>query len=484
MSKFFRSVRFKAILLYMFMLALTLSVFSVIIYEGFSKTLYDDLDDLLSSRAEGVANSIDAYLQAGPPSSDSAFASSARDWVEEKRKDPDLMSIFVQILDTKARPIISSKGMPTIESISKDDLEDILDGDEDFDTVTVEMALGKKEKFRVYTKPVMEDEKVIYIVQAGGPISLLSLALNNLRFIFFIILPLTIILAALPGVFLVRLTLRPVDTMVKTLRQITAENLKLKIHLPDTKDEIRRLADTFNDMIERLDRSFSSQQRFIKDISQELKKPVSALKEELEAALEKNCSTEEYKSLLLRALKETDGFSRIIENLLFLSQFNSNNQMTLEIRKINMGQLVGGVVEEMRELMEEKGLSILLSSSNDIVLDGDKSQLIHMVMNLLGNAIKYTYRNGRISITVSKVARNAEIIIGDTGIGIPEDELPYIFDRFYQVAKSRRATGRGFGLGLSTVKSIVEAHKGSIAVESRVGKGSTFTVSLPLSYPG
>jgi len=175
------------------------------------------------------------------------------------------MKVFAQILSVKAQRLVSTKSMPFIAPVPKSDLEDVLAGEDSFNSLSGVFANGKKAKFRVYTRPVIEDGKVVYIVQVAGPIELISIASSSLMVILFILLPLTIILAGIPGVLLAGLTLKPVASMINTLKHITAENLKLKIHIPDTKDEVRRLADTFNDMIERLDRSFSSQQNFIKD---------------------------------------------------------------------------------------------------------------------------------------------------------------------------------------------------------------------------
>jgi len=488
---FFKSIRFKILLWYIFFLTITLSAFSVILYEGFNHFLYNALDDLLSSRAEGVADSVNAYwispqggknISAAPAGEHlKNFVTVARDWVEEKRKDPELMSIFVRILDTKSECLVASKSMPVTPLLPKEDFDDILKGEDSFDTVSW-VVNGKKMQFRLYSKPVMGEGRVEYVVQVAGPVDLLSIALGNLRLILFLLLPLTVLLAALPSIFLVNFALRPVDGMIDTLRQITAENLKLKIHMPDTRDEIKRLAETFNDMIERLDRSFSSQKKFILDISSELKGPVNALKEELESALAKNCSEEEYKTLLVKAFKEANGFSRTIEDLSIISRFGDERPI-LEIRKVNLTGLVKEVVDDMKPIANEKDINTSIFCDETIRLDGDKKQLAQLLANVLDNAVKYTYRRGSISVAVQKVKGNAVITITDTGIGIPEDELPYIFDRFYQVAKPRGVKG-GFGLGLSTAKSIAGAHSGTISVESQPGKGSAFTIRLPLTYPG
>jgi two-component system OmpR family sensor kinase len=470
---FFKSIRFKVLAWYMLLLAVTLLSFSVILYGSFSKVLVNNLDDLLSSRAEGVTDSVHAYWHEKGNTSDMApFFNIARDWVEEKTKDPELMKVFVQILSIKAERLIATKSMPFIAPIPKSDLEDVLAGDDSFNSLSGVFADGKKAKFRVYTSPVIEDGKVVYIVQTAGPIELISIASGSLMIILFILLPLTIILAGIPGVLLAGLTLKPVNSMINTLRQITAENLKLKIHIPNTKDEVRR----------RLDRSFSSQQSFIKDISYELKAPIFVLKGELATVLNKRSSEEEYKAILKKGTEELDKFSQIIDDLIILARFD-NSQMPLEIKKVNLTQVIEEVLRTAKAAAEGKDIVLSSFLQDVIILDGDEERLKRLFMNLVDNAVKYTRRNGKIVVAAHKEEGFANITVSDTGIGIPDDELSYIFDRFYQVNKSRSGKS-GFGLGLSVAKSIAESHKGKILVESQSGKGSTFTVALPLSYPG
>jgi len=485
---FFRSIRFKIMLWYMLLLTMTLLSFSSILYGSFSKMLYGSLDDLLSSRSEGVANSITAYWAAKAVDiqhdrqSVSDFVKNAVGWVEEKRKDPELMSIFVQVLNRKGENIISSKNMPRLQPLDKDDFNDILAGEDSFDTVKGDTADGKKIKFRTYSRPIIEDGEVEYIIQVAGPISLLSLATKNLVWVLFVIIPLTVLLAGMPGMLLAQLTLRPVDKMINTLKQTTAENLKLKIHIPDTKDEIKRLADTFNDMIERLDRSFSSQQSFIQDISCELKTPLVALKEKFSAALKDKDSQEGHGALLRHGLEEMNNFARVIEELETLASFD-NDRIALEIRKVNLSALLEKVINSTRPAAENKGIAVSSFLKDRVMIDGDEKQLKTLFANILDNAVKFTNRRGKITVSAHTNKRYATITISDTGIGIEENELSYIFDRFYQVSKSRVSSG-SFGLGLSIAKSIVEMHKGSIGVESKPDAGSTFTVTLPLSFPG
>ncbi|MCX5668149.1 MAG: HAMP domain-containing sensor histidine kinase, partial [Candidatus Omnitrophica bacterium] len=474
---FFKSIRFKVLVWYMLLLAVTLFSFSIVLYGSFSKVLVNNLDDLLSSRAEGVTDSVHTYWHDKGNTSDMApFLNIARDWVEEKRNDPELMKVFVQILSVKAQRLVSTKSMPFIAPVPKSDLEDVLAGDDSFNSLGGVFVDGRKAKFRVYTRPVIEDGKVVYIVQAAGPIELISIASGSLMVILFILLPLTIILAGIPGVMLAGLTLKPIASMIDTLKHITAENLKLKIHIPDTKDEVRRLADTFNDMIERLDRSFSSQQNFIKDISYELKAPLFVLRGELAAVLDKPSSKEEYEAVHRKGLEEFDRFSEIIDNLIVLARFD-NSQMPIEIKKVNLTQVIEEVLRCAKAAAAKKDIVLSSFLQDVIILDGDEERLKRLFTNLVDNAVKYTRRNGKVVVAAHRGKDFANITVSDTGIGIPEDELLYIFDRFYQVNKSRSGK-HGFGLGLSVARSIAESHKGKITVESQPGKGSTFTVAL------
>jgi len=485
---FFKSIRFKMMLWYMLLLTVTLLSFSSILYGSFSKMLYGSLDDLLSSRAEGVVNSIDAYWSAKETGIQldeaklAGFAKNASTWVEEKRKDLELMSIFVQIMNRKGEQLIASKNMPHLDGLAKDDLADILEGDDSFDSIKGVTTEGKKIRFRMYSRPVSERGEVEYIVQVAGPISLLSLATHNLIWVLFVLLPLTVLLAGIPGVLLVTLTLRPVDKMIDALKQTTAENLKLRIHIPDTKDEIKRLADTFNDMIERLDRSFSSQQNFIQEISLELKTPLAALVKEFASCQARTLSSQEYASIVRRGLDEMSKLGAIIEDLETLAKYD-NDQIALEIRKVKLSTVLEKVLDDVRAKADEKDIILSSFLRDTIVIDGDEKRLRQLFASLLDNAIRYTNRKGKVTVSAARNKASAVITVSDTGIGIEDSELPYIFDRFYQVNKSRNASG-SFGLGLSVAKSVADVHKGAVKVESKLGAGSTFTVILPLTYPG
>jgi len=489
----FKTIRFKIIFYYTLALIIIISLFSTFLYSNFKNNLYRDLDGLLQSKTEGIADSIDTYwetekleaLETGIKQdvfskiNNINFTKIAQRWVKEKSNDPKLMDIIVQIFDADGDNIASLKNIPSIIVLPKETLRFVLKGNGHFDDLNIELPDRKTLSLRALTTPVIENGKVAYIVQVISPLTQVADALNRLRFILLLLLPAAIFLTGVVGLFLAEFTLRPLKKIIKTVRQITAENLKLRVDSPDTKDEIERLADTFNDMLEKLDKSFTLQQQFIHDVSHELRTPLTILKGELEVTLKKVRSQKEYESILHSSLEEMDRINRIIENLLMLARFD-NKDVSLEIKPLNLNQLIQNILDDIKILSGQKVIQITFSPQESIILEADESQVRRAILNILDNAIKYTAQNCKIFVTTEKDSNSAKIKITDTGIGIAGENLPFIFDRFYRVDKSRNTNG--FGLGLSITKSIIETHKGKIEVESQPNQGTTVIIYLPLSY--
>jgi heavy metal sensor kinase len=488
---FLRSIRVKVTIWYIVIMAITLLLFSVLLYHNFSSSLYEDLDDLLQSKAEGISSSIDTYWEAERldrlqhgikesaeiKSSNIDFLKIAQRWVSEKSNDPKLTGIIVQIFDIKGANILSSKTVRGLTVLPEDIFDTVVEGEGTFDTVKVPIPGEKQAMYRAFTTPVIRDSKAAYIIQVASPLKDIQQSLYNLRMILFLLLPLTVFLTGILGVFIANLALNPVGNIIKTIRQITMENLKLRIKTPGTKDEIQRLAETFNDMLERLEISFSSQRQFMQDVSHELKTPLTILKGELEVTLKKIRSATEYESVLQSSLEEINRISKIVDSLLILARFDSK-EMPLRLASLDLNALLSSILDSVKTLAKNKDIVLKFSSQGAVTLEGDEGQLQRLFMNLLDNAIKYTPPNGKVTLDLSKNDDTAVIKVIDSGIGIPESEIQYIFDRFYRVDKSR--TSQGFGLGLSIVKSIVQAHKGKIEVASKPGLGTTFTVILPI----
>ncbi|OGW84805.1 MAG: hypothetical protein A2987_02500 [Omnitrophica bacterium RIFCSPLOWO2_01_FULL_45_10] len=488
---FFKSIRFKITVLYMLILAFTLSIFSGILYHNVKAGLHSNMDTLLKSKAGGIAQSIDTYWEASniealerqeKPEAlrkrrNINFAKFAQRWVKEESSDPKLLDIVVRLFDTDGAVIASSKNTQGLVSeIPRKDFISVLQGTSRFDTVGSGYGPGRM-AFRLYTKPIFENEKVAYIVQIGSPLSSVQVALNNLKVALFILFPVTVFVTGIMGAFLAKATLHPVDSMIKTIHQITAENMRLRLSVPATKDEIQKLAETFNDMLLRLDRAFRSQRQLFEDLSHELKTPLTILKGEFEVVLSRMRSAREYEDIIKSALEEIDRLAKLAENLLLLARVDSK-EASPDRRPLDLNLLLEGIINNIKGVSELKQIQVSFKGNGSVPLVADENQLKTLFLNILDNAIKYTPQKGRINVSLEKNDSFAKVKIQDTGIGIKEEDIAHIFDRFYRVDKSRNSAG--FGLGLSIAKSIALAHNGNIEAESTPPHGTTFIISLPI----
>jgi heavy metal sensor kinase len=293
--------------------------------------------------------------------------------------------------------------------------------------------------------------------------------------------PLALALAAGGGIFLARRALKPVDKIAQTAQRIGESDLSQRINV-NTKDELGRLATTLNEMIGRLEKAFQRQKQFTSDASHELRAPLAVIEAESTLALQKERPPSDYRQSLEIASREARQMSSLIDKLLTLARADAGKEQW-NFAEVDLGKLVSNLSTDIEILCQEKGLSFQLGETQDLVVKGDEARLRELFMNLVDNAIRYTPAPGTVSVSLRRKGQMAVFTITDTGIGIPAKDIPFIFERFYRVDKSRSRTEGGSGLGLAICQHIVEAHGGKIEVESQVGAGSTFSVWLPLQPP-
>jgi heavy metal sensor kinase len=349
---------------------------------------------------------------------------------------------------------------------------------------------------RIVTLPVSERDHTMRIVQVASSLEDVEDALNTLLLILLITVPSALIMASLGGQFLAHKALKPVDQITQTARLITSQNLNQRIPPPRVKDEISRLIETLNDMITRLDQSFRQVKQFSSDASHELKTPLTILRGEVEVALRKDRASEEYQKVLASNLEEIGRMTQIVDELLLLSRADSG-EIQLSRKEISLSEILREAIPHASLLARNKNLNIQAAlPEGEVTILGDRLRIRELFLNLIENAVKYTEEGGSVRVELTRNnsgshAGNwgerpheeqafAEVRVVDTGIGISVEDQARIFDRFFRVDKARSREQGGSGLGLSICKWIVEAHQGRLSVESEVGKGSSFIVSLPL----
>jgi two-component system OmpR family sensor kinase len=287
-----------------------------------------------------------------------------------------------------------------------------------------------------------------------------------------------VLLAAIGSWLVIERALAPLDTVVATAEQINrADDLSRRIPyrvLPN--DEVGQLVLTFNQTLERLESIFTSQQRFLADVSHELRTPLTVIKGNVALMRRINTVDEE---IMASIDQESNRLTRLVGDLLLLAQAETG-KLPLQQECLELDSLLFEVMQEMHVFSEGK-VNIRLTEIDQIQILGDRDRLKQVLINLISNAIQYTPKGGEISLSLSKADKKAHLIIRDTGPGIPAEDLPHIFERFYRTEKSRtRSKASGFGLGLSIAYWIVYNHDGKIDVDSTEGEGTAFTISLPM----
>jgi len=268
---------------------------------------------------------------------------------------------------------------------------------------------------------------------------------------------------------------RPLEDIASVARQITkADDLSRRVPHSSRTDEIGDLARAFNQTLERLDRLFRSQQRFLADVSHELRTPLTSVRGNLDLMSRFGRYDEESMSVIQ---DEMERMSRLLGDLLLLARADTGG-LPLRHEPVELDNILIEVYRQVSRI--EKPVAVELVDVDQVMILGDEDRLKQLILNLVDNGIKYTLPGGTVRLSLSKESSWAHLIVADTGIGIPPEDLPHIFDRFYRVDKARSRAQGGSGLGLAIAKWVVQAHGGAIQVDSTPGQGTTFRITLPL----
>jgi heavy metal sensor kinase len=318
-----------------------------------------------------------------------------------------------------------------------------------------------------------------FIIQVAYSETATETVLGHLLSIFGVLMPVVLFVAFAGGWIMAGMVLRPIGQITRLADRISAKNLSERIPQRDVPDELGQLITTINRMIARLESSFSQIREFSLSVAHELRTPLTILKGESELALARALTREETERLVTTYLEETVRMSRIVDDLLTLAKADAG-QIKIQKEAVDLSRLLRDIHEDAVILSSDKPLSVELRRNDQVTVLGDEARLRQLFRVLLSNAVQYTDPGGSVSISSRRAGGEVHIDIEDTGIGIPQDALDKVFQRFYRVDEARTRVKGGSGLGLSIAQWIANAHSGSVSVRSAVGKGSCFTVTLPV----
>jgi heavy metal sensor kinase len=458
------SIGLRLTLWYLIIFAAAQLVFGAGMWFILRNRVYDLVDDNLEARVEDLKN----FLRAQPKDVSVAVLQEEVTEAYSLEHPGDYLQLYLGDGTWIYRsPFLQANILPIRDpaSIRRASFEDRKLGGKHFRFITQKMEVNGR----------------LYALQTGLPTNDVRDTLKLFRRYLEMFAPLLLLVAAIGGYWLSRRALAPVDAIVRTARDISGTNLNRRLNQLKTGDELQRLSDTLNDMLERIERAFLRVTQFTADASHELRTPISLVRTEAELALRKPRGEAEYRESLRHILLEAERTTVLIEELLSLARADSGSE-TLHMHSIDLRETLRGIAEDWRQIAAVRNLQFEASiEASDSFVLGDETSLRRVVNILLDNAFKYTPSPGTVHLALERKNNRVLITVRDTGVGIATEEQSKIFERFYRVDKARSREMGGAGLGLSIAEWIVGQHRGSIAVESTPGQGSMFRVELPLA---
>lgn len=456
------SIGVRLTLWYLAIFALGELIFGATMFMILRHNVYDLVDDQLESQIEDLKNFLDAQADAPPARLREEVKLAygiehSGDFLELYLDSGDLLyrSAFLQGHPSSLLPFEQVK-RPIYRS-----------------------QLLQGQHFRFLYQKLQANDRT-YVVEMGVPADDAVETLHQFRSYLLMFAPVLLLLAAAVGYWMSRRALSPVDALVRNAKDVSGTNLSSRLPKLETGDELQRLSDTLNEMLDRIESAFLRITQFTADASHELRTPVSLIRTEAELALRRSRGEAEYKESLQHILFEAERTTNLIEQLLRIARADSGRE-SLHMEPVDLRQTVRSLIEAWQQVAALRELQFTTSIGDEnTFVTGDETMLRRLIDILLDNAFKYTPSPGTVGLLLEHDAQSAIVIIEDSGVGIAEEEQGRIFERFYRVDKARSRAQGGTGLGLSIAQWIVTEHGGSIKVESRPGEGARFRIELPM----
>jgi two-component system, OmpR family, heavy metal sensor histidine kinase CusS len=462
-----RSIRFRLTIWYALALTTSLGLFAFIIWFSLRQSLNHDVDTSLAQRAVSLESFVKDEL-------DDPAVKLPEELDEYAHALPQ--NTFMRVQDERNSIVFMSGAAFPWRSIALHS-----------EPGSVPRILSHGHAYRVRITKVPIKGK-FWTLSLAAPLDNIDRLLDRLRILLITLIPAVIVVGSLGGSWLSRRALKPVDEITAAARSISIESLSKRLAVPFTGDELQRLSETWNSMLERLENAVKRLTRFTADASHELRTPLAIIRSTAEIAQRRSRSADAYREALSQIVAESEHMTELVEDLLFLARCDAE---TLEIvmSRLNLTALVKEVCSGMAALAESNAVSLYLQlPENAVFVRGSESSIRRLLLILVDNAVKYSRRGGCIRISLNETQEEAVLAVADSGPGITDSDLPNIFERFYRAPGISETTSpeaarptterRGFGLGLSLAAGIVQHHNARISVHSVPEQGSTFTVTF------
>jgi heavy metal sensor kinase len=458
------TIRTRIILASTIVFGVALVAFTMVIYHSSKRAEFAKLEARLESHSEKLQTEIEEQVQGG------AFPDIG-----------DLNAIKTEGLSHVLRQLIDSSGHVTFSDSSLSNVRELFTAD----AIVREPAFGRirvaGHRYLAYWAPVEVAERNQFVLILAAPLAEVEENLAGMRLMFYVTIPVTLLLAAVAIFLITQRALRPLNSMTETARRISASNLSHRLDLPPAQDEVRLFAETINSMLQRIEAAFQSQKQFVADASHEIRTPLTVLNSELEYA-RKRVTDGEAKASIEASLAEIDRLSQMVEGLLLLTRIDAH-RVAATGKRYRLDEIVIEIIQSLRRLADSKNIVLKPFVQDAVELEGNGELIRRALLNTIENAVKYGLSGTEVSVTLEiSAGAAASVKVQDNGPGISEADQKRIFERFFR-GENARAETEGSGLGLAIAKELLELHGGTISLQSEIGRGTTVCIRLPLNAP-
>ncbi len=469
------SIRLRLSLIFVAIFGATTILFNMFIFKMMIDNLQQDFDDALFNYAVDVSQGVEIGLKG-----DLNFPPLRLD--HGKILPFPLGTALIQVRHASGAVLARVGNFGEFNPPYKKDFERIGGGDEaTYHTIEhiSNIPSAEADSYRLISFPLDNASKPQLLLQIAVPMTLLETQISNRLTLMEIGIPFILIIATLGGVFLSARALAPVKNMIEITQNIKASELSTRVPVPLANDEIKKLALTLNEMLSRIQKAFQSQERFIADASHQLLTPLTILRQELEL-FRKNPS-QDSDSFIKSSIQEVDILSKVIQEMLLLARADAGLG-ALNLQELSLEDLVFEALSRCEKLATSKSIKLKLNINNETSEDrkmilGDNDLLGNLVFNIVENAIKYSPNNEVVSIRVTHREKTCELVVDDNGPGIPQEQLPFIFERFSR-GTNMGSQIKGFGLGLAIAQKIAILHGAKLSAENHTGNGARLTFEI------